>query len=366
MKKSEFYISLIEELLPSLTRNYDDNYDYHRFGRLPFKQRMKDLVKGMLHIYGFCRIDSDRLTSFLNNREFEIYEYLYETLNDAGSRNLLLKIISYRLLGHKKVKLPLSDAGMLQQMDEAYTFSNPNEIIPLKFMNWKLRKCDLSTLNYPINLYCTPPDMVTQFMLRQYVYQTDEVTVKQECNDIVLDCGACFGETALFFANEIGHEGKVYSFEFVKSNVDIFKKNISLNPVLAKRIFLIEQPVWETSGSPLFYADNGPASKVGFDKFKGAENRTITVSIDEMVKKHALDKVDFIKMDIEGAELSALKGAAETLKKYKPKLAICVYHNSEDFKKIPEFIKNISQEYRLYLGHYTMHHEETVLYAIHN
>jgi hypothetical protein len=54
------------------------------------------------------------------------------------------------------------------------------------------------------------------------------------------------------------------------------------------------------------------------------------------------------------------------LKKYKPKLAISVYHNIEDFKRIPEFIKNISPEYQLYLGHYSTHAEETVLYAIHN
>jgi FkbM family methyltransferase len=184
---------------------------------------------------------------------------------------------------------------------------------------------------------------VTQFILRQYSYQTDAVAVKQQYNDVILDCGACFGETALFFANEVGPNGKVYSFEFIKSNIEIFKKNISLNPELAKRISLIEQPVWENSGYRLFYTDNGPASKVGFEKFEGAENQTMTISIDEMVMKHALGRIDFIKMDIEGAELSALKGAVETLKKFKPKLAISVYHNPGDFKKIPEFIKNISR-----------------------
>ncbi len=365
MMEKEFYILLIEELLSSLKNNYDDNYDYYRFGNVSFKKRIKELVNGILHKSGFYRIDSYRLNRFLNTREIENYGYLHATLNDAKSRELLIKIILYRLLGHKKVKLPLSEAGLLQLMDESCALCNRHESIPVRFSKWKLNKCDLSKLAYPIQLYCRPQEIVTQFMLRQYSYQTDAVAVKQEPNEVILDCGACFGDTSLFFANEIGPHGKVYSFEFIRSNVEIFKKNISLNPELAKRISLIEQPVWENSGYRLFYTDNGPASKVGFEKFEGAENQTSTISIDELVMEHALEKVDFIKMDIEGAELSALKGAAETLKKHKPKLAISLYHNPEDFKNIPEFIKQISPAYQFYLNHYTIHTEETILYAIH-
>jgi FkbM family methyltransferase len=233
-------------------------------------------------------------------------------------------------------------------------------------MNWNLIKFDLSKINYPIILYGLPKGIVEQFILRQYAHQTAEVSVKPEYGDIILDCGACFGDTALFMAHESGPMGKVYSFEFIKGNIQIYKRNISLNPEMERRILLIEQPVWETTGCCLYYNDNGPASKVGFEKFEGAEDQTMTISIDEMVIRHALEKVDFIKMDIEGAELSALKGAIRTLKKYKPKLAISIYHNLDHFKSIPEFIKTISPEYRLYLGHYTNYTEETILYAICN
>jgi len=249
-------------------------------------------------------------------------------------------------------------------MDESYTYSNPNDTLPVAFMNWKLIKYDLNRLNYPIKLYGTPPGIVQQFIFRQYAYQTTKATVKPEYNDIILDCGAGFGETALFFAHETGPEGQVYSFEFVKSNIEIFTKNISLNPELAKRIIMIERAVWD-SESCLFFTEDGPASKVGLEKYGGGENQITSISIDEMVKKHALKRVDFIKMDIEGSELRALKGAVETLRKYKPKLAISVYHNPQDFTVIPEFIRTISPEYQLYLGHYSIHAEETILYAIH-
>jgi FkbM family methyltransferase len=207
---------------------------------------------------------------------------------------------------------------------------------------------------------------VTQFIQRQYTYQSEDIKIKPEPNDIVLDCGAFIGETAMFFAHETGPNGKVYSFEFEKGNIEIFNKNMSLNPDLASRIILIEHPVWENSETKLYYSNNGSASKIGFENFGEEDSQTMTISLDQMVLKYTLKRVDFIKMHIEGSELKALKGASETLKKYKPKLAISIYHNHEDFKRIPEFIKSISPEYELYLGHYSMNHEDTVLYAIHN
>ena len=69
-------------------------------------------------------------------------------------------------------------------------------------------------------------------------------------------------------------------------------------------------------------------------------------------------------MDIEGAELEALKGAKETIKRNHPKLAICVYHKPEDIVDIPKFILELDPEYKLYLRHYSDNAGETVLYAI--
>ena len=69
-------------------------------------------------------------------------------------------------------------------------------------------------------------------------------------------------------------------------------------------------------------------------------------------------------MDIEGSELEALKGAAETIKKWRPKLAISIYHKYEDIIEIPEYILSIVPDYSFYIRHYSSDIWETVLYAI--
>lgn len=74
--------------------------------------------------------------------------------------------------------------------------------------------------------------------------------------------------------------------------------------------------------------------------------------------------VTFIKMDIEGAEMEALKGAEKVIRVYKPKLAVCIYHRYEDLYEIPMYIKSLVPEYRLFVRHYSDSPSETVLYAV--
>lgn len=83
-------------------------------------------------------------------------------------------------------------------------------------------------------------------------------------------------------------------------------------------------------------------------------------SIDNLINR----PVTFIKMDIEGSEYQALLGAQNTISKYKPKLAICIYHKPEDIWELPWLIHEINPEYKFYLRHYSFADNETVLYAL--
>ncbi|MDP0590121.1 MAG: FkbM family methyltransferase [Candidatus Endonucleobacter bathymodioli] len=74
--------------------------------------------------------------------------------------------------------------------------------------------------------------------------------------------------------------------------------------------------------------------------------------------------VTFIKMDIEGAEISAIDGAAGTINEYHPRLGICVYHGAGAFWEIPKKVLSIRDDYRIYLRHYTESIYETVMFFI--
>ena len=109
------------------------------------------------------------------------------------------------------------------------------------------------------------------------------------------------------------------------------------------------------------FASSGPSAHV---KEAGeSEFNHVSLSIDDAVSQYALPRVDFIKMDIEGAEFEALQGARQTIIQHRPDLALCVYHSAADFTRLADFVDELGLGYRFHLGHFTMHGEETVLYA---
>ncbi|MEA2051149.1 MAG: FkbM family methyltransferase [Campylobacterota bacterium] len=83
-------------------------------------------------------------------------------------------------------------------------------------------------------------------------------------------------------------------------------------------------------------------------------------TIDNIIK----EKVDFIKLDIEGAEQDAIDGAKVTIQNYTPILAICIYHKAQDWYKIPQKVLAINSKYKIYLRHYMEGIFETVMYFI--
>jgi FkbM family methyltransferase len=111
----------------------------------------------------------------------------------------------------------------------------------------------------------------------------------------------------------------------------------------------------ESQGKLYFNADAGSAS-------------AITNRIGESISVVTLDKelenepISFIKMDLEGWEMNALRGAETIIRNNKPKLAIAVYHSAKDFREIPQFLLKINPRYRVFLRHYTQGWSETVMY----
>lgn len=110
-----------------------------------------------------------------------------------------------------------------------------------------------------------------------------------------------------------------------------------------------------------FNMTNGSGSAITTD-----DNATIVQArkLDSMLSEIGVEKVTFIKMDVEGSELETLKGMEQTIKTQKPKLAICIYHRPQEYVIFPEYIRQLVPEYKFYMRHYTTRSAETVLYCV--
>lgn len=236
---------------------------------------------------------------------------------------------------------------------------------------------------FDAKLFTTPFGVINEFSHSQYVYRGDDQVIAPKDGDTVLDCGACFGGTSLFFLQAVGESGRVFSFEFSPSNLELFRRNLALNPVLSERSELVQAPVGETSGQTFRVSGTGPATHLVMDaaptirrwkrkilsfvapRYREYRNAPMvtTCSIDDLARSKSIERIDYIKMDIEGAELPALKGAKAVIERDKPTLAICVYHRLGDFYTIPSYIDQLELGYEFFLQHGTLHNDETVLFA---
>jgi FkbM family methyltransferase len=360
MKTDTFSILFFNEILRSLGNNYRDNFDEDRFGKVrKFIREIQQWLIDKLHLESLVRLDVKHIAALCS------IDPLYYLLNDVNSKELLVKILAYRALGYKKVKLPLNTPAFWQSLKLAKSLvSDVNDYIQLDFKSWRLHKTKLERIGFPIELYAHPLGTLAEFILKQYEYtKINGEKIKAEKGDIVIDAGGCYGDTALYFAHEVGKDGQVFSFEFMPDNLEIFEKNMLLNKNLADKINLIEKPLWSESNKSAYYVKYGPGTCITFAPTKRATGKVATITLDDFIDNMKIPKVNFIKMDIEGAEKCSLEGATETIKKFKPKLAIALYHKLSDFLQIPNFLDSLNLGYKFYLGHYTIHAEETVLFA---
>ena len=368
---SSFTAALVQELLKSLKNAYgEDNWDSFRFG--PYPSSRGEMLVAYLNKFlarkkaALIPMNGDSYLSCFKSMEdmMDGFSATYSQLEDLPSKSLFIDILAYRILGCRKVKLPLGrDGDWFKKRSFAHSLIKEGETIKLEFNHWVLNCFELNPIGFPIKMFSTPDGILLTFILRQYEYQRREPEIRVQRGDYVIDAGGGWGDTALYFACKVEGEGRVYTFEFIPGNVEIMKRNLKLNPRLTERIDVVEHPLWEKSDVALFGQDNGPGSAVRETPIGTSDLQISALSIDDFVKWNEVPKVDFIKMDVEGAELSALKGALATIRKYRPNLAIAVYHKLNDLVQIPLFLSSLNLGYKFYLDHFTIHSEETVLFC---
>ena len=359
---------LVAELKEDCRRYQVGNIDWIRFPwprSRRFLREIKDRVRRPLYRLGLARIRFPDHAPWLRHVQENIagFERTYGLLDDAESKELLLELSRYRVMGRKHVRLSRNNAEYwrrARKVDDSLLQARRTLAVDFGPAPW----CNLyeaAGREGPIRIHNTPRSVLNTFLTEQYAYRRDGKRIAPEPGDVVIDGGGCFGETALWFADRIGGDGHVHSFEFTAASLAIFEKNLALNGHLAPRIDIVRRALWNRSDEALrFETGGGPGTSV-VDNQGSEQVRTLT--IDDYAKQQRLDRIDFIKLDIEGAELEALKGAEETLRIHRPRLAVCVYHRKPDLVAIPAWLDDLGVGYRLHLKHATIHTEETVLFA---
>ena len=223
----------------------------------------------------------------------------------------------------------------LKELMSASCWDSPDDVYELKY--WP----DIKEMFYAQEDYWTT-----------YYFGSNEMEYAT-----IFDCGAYIGDSIKPIVDSIP-EKKVnyYAFEPVHENVVEIYKNGNLENIC--KLEVLEYGVGSEDSVMFFKKENDLEGGRFVDSEEEANDKLEIKAIDNInaeIKGNL-----YIKMDIEGAELAALKGARKTIETYKPYLAICLYHRKNDIIDIISYVKSLDIDYKLYLrGGY-----HTILWAV--
>lgn len=191
----------------------------------------------------------------------------------------------------------------------------------------------------------------------------DCIDFEQEKNLVLIDGGAFDGQTSLDMIIKFRDVREIYIFEPNKNN--FYKTVKKLDKVNGLKLNFFSKGL-SNETKKVSFLNQGSASSIHYSKDdlhnKNSNLDEIdTIRIDDL----GLKRIDFIKLDIEGEELNAIKGAENTILKHKPKLAICIYHKLSDYITLVEYISSMNLDYKFHIRHYNKAMPyETVLYCV--
>lgn len=277
------------------------------------------------------------------------YPAIRQQLHDAGIDNVFV-VTEYRLLNSLFFKqpgsIPLIKQGVASLCD-LLADQPSKDVLSVLVHNW-------------FDFDVSSPGYRDIFEPDQY-YPADLVSLGQD--EAFVDVGAYNGDTLLDFVRRTaGRFRAIHAFELDAANFAALQAAADRLPQsVRERISLYPMGLWDEERE-VGYETGGSGSQ------SSCVDVTAACSLKGTVKR--LDDVlgdlpvTFLKMDIEGAEPEALRGAAGIIRRQKPKLAVCVYHRPEHLWGIPLLLEQMVPDYRLYLRHHTPLEYETVCYAL--
>lgn len=194
---------------------------------------------------------------------------------------------------------------------------------------------------------------------QQYLIIRNSVSITPVHGNVVYDCGACIGDMSLVFADIVGTNGEVHTFDPIPLHNKFIRLQAQNNPELMNVMKTNEAAV----GSQTKHYDGSKQDERSINPGSLTLTGFSTISLDDHAKNRT-GRVDFVKMDIEGAEIDAIHGAENLIREDSPTLAISSYHKPDDLWRIPLLMKSFRPDYKIYFGHHSPTPWESVTYAM--
>lgn len=334
--------------------NYTGNYEYvkelgktnnylqnvHPYAEFYSKCKKVNETGGRLIWYGVGELLKNQFEIYGEERcyNYQLFQSIdWECFCDKSKLKVGTSYMGYKIISVEE---------LLEEYKDAYvvlgTYSYNEEI-----------KEELLKLNYPMEHIFEWPkegaDAYVAFDSRHQYFEDDVIMpMKDEC---FMDCGCYLCDTTLNFLKWNPNYKEIVAFE---PEPEQYEKCVSVAKIeKIERIRIIQGGVSEHTGKMGICKEGG-----GSNLIEGEDVPVWAISDVD------IEKVTFIKMDIEGEELAALKGAEKVIKRDRPRLAICIYHRRKDPVEIAEYLLNLNMGYKLFIRHYSNFGLETVLYAI--
>ena len=276
---------------------------------------------------------------YFYKKHLNMYKKVYDFLSDEHSKDILFKIIYNRIHFFNPDKISIDNLPTSPEIQKKYEsdVSYYYQLLP-KSIPQRLKE-----------------SIAFKISLNTYSYRNIVSPVGKK---VIFDIGA-YNNTAAMFSF-LSPDSIVYAFEPQEKQ---HEDNLKLSKTF-KNIRSINKAAWKNSGTIGFdtvesYFGGTADSRISLDSKKMIN----VVSIDDFVILNNIDDVDFIKMEIEGAEYEALLGANKTITKFKPDLAICTDHKPEHLFEIPILIKKIHKDYNIYMDHRYFEPVRTICFA---
>ena len=182
-----------------------------------------------------------------------------------------------------------------------------------------------------------------------YNYGLDLIDCPEYCDGKdVIDAGAYIGDSALVFDRYLPKCRRIYAFEPDSGNYSQMEKTIAMNQLT--KVVPVKLGLGDSTSEGLL-TSHGMGSTLVDRKFVEKNNPVMNIRIvrlDDYVKQNDIVP-GVIKTDLEGYEMHFLRGALETIKKYRPIMVLSIYHCADDFFGIKPFIESLNLRYRFKL-----------------